>query len=157
MPTPAPRTPRIAAKRALFTHLKAGEVGLAAEVFWSWPAEAPRRGIVLGVIQGNSEIANIKAGRLERNHTFNLDLSMWVNDGGGLTGETAEEECELLAHAVDSLLADKPKLDGTVPGLLVVTAGKFDGPDSVPVTVKGKRAGWQAMCSIEVGFEFRLT
>lgn len=100
------------------------------------------------ILENEHEPVALKAGRRRREENFTLEVYVDVT-GTRLTHERAESRAVALGQALEEYLADNPKLDDSVTGLLfavvsgmeLVTLQTTDGPSTrltVSIDVKGR-------------------
>lgn len=98
-----------------------------------------RECVYTGQVTGHHAIANIKAGRKQRNENYTIDVVCSVLQARGTVAAARNRAYELVA-AVEDALANDPFL-GAVDGLIAATAGGFrdvsdfvkEGPAAVVV------------------------
>lgn len=111
-------------KAQLVTRLTARIADDEVLVVYARPADAQvkRRMVYFGDSSFTSAIANIKAGRKQRDHRGTADLVIAVSKPRG-TAQEAEEEALTLLEAVEDELADDPTI-GDLDGLVHATLGE---------------------------------
>lgn len=137
-------------KSTLVTALAALPAMSGVKVSFADPGEtALKENVWCGRIRDNEhEAVALKSGRRRREENYTVDVFVEVT-GTRLTVETAETRALALGLALEEYLADNPKLDGTVSGLLfAVVSGmelssveSTDGPHTrltVSIDVKAR-------------------
>ena len=134
-----------AVKAQLLTLLQANSTLSSIQVSYGDPGEAMRReSIYLGDIISNSQTPEaLASGRRRRVEDYTLDVEVFVQSKP-VGQQEGEQRALVLAHAVETVLADYPTLDYGVTGLMFVecsgmsmttTEAGIDGP-RVQVTVQ---------------------
>jgi len=118
--------------------LPGDEVGQGT-AFYQVPTSAqPRNCIFFGDIDGPVEVANLTAGRINRDDAFDLEFFIMGTAPAAMTaaGDATEaavpavERAVALYRVLEDLIADHPKLDGEVTGLQSITVrNNLDGPN----------------------------
>lgn len=107
---------------------------------------ARREGLVIGSAAGRSTVANQKTGRQQRDDRFTVTVYAYCRRPGKTAAE-CEERAEELLVALESLLAENPRLavgGNGLPGLVVATLGEWSGPDSETFDDEGFHAWCEA-------------
>lgn len=142
---------RTAAKARLATVLTAALSGV--QVSYGWPGQdVARETVYIGKTRGAYEHAGFQAGRKQREDRFTVDVWFVAANPGQATPLVAEQRVETLFAALDTALADDPRIGNTVSGLSWSLVGSVDGPDSSP-----NDEGWVSVIRAEVEFVTRLT
>ena len=134
-----------AVKAQLLTLLEANSTLSAIQCSYGDPGEAMRReSIYLGDIISDSHTPEaLASGRRRRVEDYRLDVEIFVQSKAAGQQE-GEQRALVLAHAVETVLADYPTLDDGVTGLMFVEVSGMsmttaeagiDGP-RVQVTVQ---------------------
>lgn len=100
--------------------------GAGVQVSRGYPGESfiERESVYVDRITGAHAIANIKAGRKQRDETYKLVVVVSVAEDIGTVADVEDRAFELLAE-VEDWLADDPSL-GDVDGVVFATAGEFE-------------------------------
>lgn len=120
----------------------------------SWRNGRRREGIIIGPSTGTSTIANQKSGRQQRDDRYTIAVSSYCRRPGK-TPEECEDRSEELMVALESLLAENPRLayaGNGLPGLVVATLAEWTGPTSEPFDDEG----YHAWCDATVACHARL-
>lgn len=114
---------RTAFADALTTNSSVG--GSGVQVSRGYPGESfiERESVYIDRITGAHAIANIKAGRKQRDETYAMTVVVAVVEDTGTVADVEDRAFELLAE-VEDWLADDPSL-GDVDGVVHATAGDF--------------------------------
>lgn len=113
-------------KAAVVALLQANSALQGVQITHSYPGEAAikREAIYLDrPVIGRHEIANMKAGRKQRNETYALPIGISVVKPKGTVADAEQRAFDLLQE-IEDMLADDPSL-GDVDGVVHATAGDF--------------------------------
>lgn len=140
----------VAFKSKLVSELAALPAMAGVKVSYGDPGDlALKENVWCGKITDNEhEAVALKAGRRRREENYTADVYVEVT-GTRLTVETAETRALALGLVLEEYLADNPKLDGTITGLLFAvvsgmelsTLESTDGPHTrltVSIDVKAR-------------------
>lgn len=148
--------PTVKARIITLLVARAGLSGVS--VTYAWPGtSAAAEQMFFGETQAvDHEIANIRAGRKQRQETYDLGLVIQVLKPGStaLTASTVESRAFALAQEVENMLADDPTLAiGPPSGAL-----QWAHVDSIesPVLVPFEK-GWGAELTVRIRCHARLT
>lgn len=102
-------------KSALISALsaRAGLAGVTVTYAWPGPSAKPEM-VACSTSRSTQDFANIKAGRKHRNEDAEVDVVVWVFQGGGtpVASDVTEARSFAMAAEVEGELADDPTLGG---------------------------------------------
>lgn len=126
---------RVAVKRRLVELLGAEPSIPDVDIIYAWSGTSERDHIRVGAppTSGDSSVPTMKSGRKHRDDRFGISCYILAATPGREHDE-AEARVEVMLAAIDSLLADRSLLEDAngvpLPGVVMVTLGDLDGPDS---------------------------
>lgn len=114
-----------AVRAALVASLTANGALTGVQVSHGYPGESKikREAIYVDRVVGQHRIANIKAGRKQRDETYSATVVVSVVKDRGSVAEV-EQRALVLLQEVEDTIADDPSI-GSVDGLVAATAGDF--------------------------------
>lgn len=133
-------------KAQLVTSMKAS-TDMPDWVTYSWAPWGDADQVFLGVVDGESNIATIKAGRKHRQETYTVDVVLRAigQDKTPQSAQAVEERAFGYLAALEDILADDVQVDGLTS---IQWARLFDFSS----TLEPKDKGWgcQITCTVEV-------